>query len=50
MRFGFWKGVRAGLYTYMLVDMPGTAVLEAEPAPKEAGSAYFDDFVWERKD
>ena len=50
MRFGFWKGVRAGLYTYMLVDMPGTAVSETEPAPKEAGSAYFDDFVWERKD
>ena len=50
MRFGFWKGVRAGLYTYMQVEMPGTAFLESEPAPMEAGSAWFDDFVWSRED
>ena len=49
MRFGSWKGVRAALYSYMLADMPGTAVVEPE-AVKAAGTAWFDDFVYSRED
>ena len=49
MRFGSWKGVRAALYSYMLADMPGTAVIESE-AVKAAGTAWFDDFVYSRED
>ena len=49
MRFGSWKGVRAALYSYMLADMPGTAVVESE-AVKAAGTAWFDDFVYSRED
>ena len=47
MKFGFWKGVRAGLFTYMLAPMEGTAILESAT---EAGTAYFDDFVYSRED
>lgn len=49
MRFGSWKGVRAALYSYMLADMLGTAVVESE-AVKAAGTAWFDDFVYSRED
>ena len=53
MSFGSWKGVRAALYSYMRDSAPGIGQvgdLSAGAEPVQAGTAWFDDFVYSRED